>query len=317
MPVVSQSMRNEIVPVGASTVAWELRTPWTSASSTALSQASWAAERSSVGTSSSSILATSRAVHPQHVEHRLGVLVEAGEGPHAGGGPSRGDVGRAGHERRDAPTRTPDPRRSRRASPRAISMRAEVGVAEAELAEAPRRVADLLGRVVGVADEDLLGGEDHLARRPRSRRRRSVSSSREEREQVQAGEVARGVVEVDVLASTGCEAVMRPVFGAVCQRLIVVSYCRPGIGALPRRLGDLTEQVARLARSRSSRPMVRADEVPVAVVDDRLHELVGDPDRVVGVLVLDRVAVGAVEVHVEAGLATRPAPCAPRGPCTR
>ncbi len=44
-------------------------------------------------------------------------------------------------------------------------------------------------------------------------------------------------------------------------------------------------------------------QVPVGVVDDGLHELVGDPDRVVGVLVLDRVAVGAVEVHVEAGVA--------------
>ena len=37
-PVVSQSMRNPIVPVGASTVAWELRTPYCSASSTAASQ---------------------------------------------------------------------------------------------------------------------------------------------------------------------------------------------------------------------------------------------------------------------------------------
>ena len=43
--------------------------------------------------------------------------------------------------------------------------------------------------------------------------------------------------------------------------------------------------------------------MPVAVVDDRLHELVGDPDRVVRVLVLDRVAVDAVEVHVESGVA--------------
>ena len=41
---------------------------------------------------------------------------------------------------------------------------AEVGVAEAELAEAAGRLADRLGRVVGVADEDLLGGEDDLDR---------------------------------------------------------------------------------------------------------------------------------------------------------
>ncbi len=42
--------------------------------------------------------------------------------------------------------------------------RAEVGVAQAELAERAARLADLLGRVVGVADEDLLGGEHHLDR---------------------------------------------------------------------------------------------------------------------------------------------------------
>ena len=58
MPVVSQSIRNEIVPVGARTVACELRTPCSSASSTAESQASCAADSSSVGTTSSSICAT-------------------------------------------------------------------------------------------------------------------------------------------------------------------------------------------------------------------------------------------------------------------
>ena len=48
-----------MVPVGARTLAWALRTPNCSPSSTASSQASWAADSSSVGTSSSSILATS------------------------------------------------------------------------------------------------------------------------------------------------------------------------------------------------------------------------------------------------------------------
>ena len=47
-------------------------------------------------------------------------------------------------------------------------------------------------------------------------------------QQVDAREVARRVVEVHVLASTGCDALMRPVFDAVCQRLIVVSNCMPG-----------------------------------------------------------------------------------------
>ena len=59
MPVVSQSIISPIVPVGASTVAWELRTPYCSPSSTASSHDCCAAESSSGGTSSSSILAAS------------------------------------------------------------------------------------------------------------------------------------------------------------------------------------------------------------------------------------------------------------------
>ena len=76
---------------------------------------------------------------------------------------SRGGVGVAGHERGDRP----------RPGPALVGVvgqavghqqRAEVGVADAELAEAPGVLGDLLGRVVGVADEDLLGGEDDLDR---------------------------------------------------------------------------------------------------------------------------------------------------------
>ena len=59
MPVVSQSIIRPMVPVGASTVACELRTPNVSPSSTASSHACWAAPSSSGGTSSSSILAAS------------------------------------------------------------------------------------------------------------------------------------------------------------------------------------------------------------------------------------------------------------------
>ena len=48
-----------MVPVGASTEACELRTPYASARSTARSQDSWAAESSSGGTTSSSMRAAS------------------------------------------------------------------------------------------------------------------------------------------------------------------------------------------------------------------------------------------------------------------
>ena len=56
--------------------------------------------------------------------------------------------------------------------------RAEVRVAEPELAERPGVLADLLGRVVGLPDHDLLGGEHDLDRVPEARRRRSCPRRR-------------------------------------------------------------------------------------------------------------------------------------------
>ena len=50
-------------------------------------------------------------------------------------------------------------------------------------------------------------------------------------------------------------------------------------------------------------PVVRARRPNSLAVLDGPHELVGDPDRVVGVLVLDGGDVVAAEVHVEAGVA--------------
>ena len=51
MPVVSQSIKRPMVPVGASTDAWALRTPWRAPRSTASSHARWAASRMSAGAS--------------------------------------------------------------------------------------------------------------------------------------------------------------------------------------------------------------------------------------------------------------------------
>ena len=70
----------------------------------------------------------------------------------------------------------------------------EVGVAEAELAEGVARLGDLLGRVVGPPDEDLLRREDHLDRVAEGVDVEAVVV--EELEQVDRGEIARAVVEV-------------------------------------------------------------------------------------------------------------------------
>ena len=114
----------------------------------------------------------------------------------------------------------------------------------------------------------------------------------------------------------GLLPLMRPLLGAVCQRLMVVSNCMPGSAH--------SHAACEIWRNRSRAFTVLIDfaggdrdEAPVVVVDDRLHELVGDPHRVVGVLVLDRVGVAAVEVHVEAGVAQRTRLLLLDRPCTR
>ena len=91
------------------------------------------------------------------------VVGVARERAHARRGAGAGGVGVTGHQRGD--------RRGPRAALVGVvghalrhQQRAEVGVAEAELAELAAGLGDRLRRVVGVADEDLLRGEHHLDR---------------------------------------------------------------------------------------------------------------------------------------------------------
>ena len=77
-----------------------------------------------------------------------------------------------------------------------------------------------------------------------------------------------------------------------------------GVGAPPRGVGDLAHELTRFERLQSlaRRP---SGQLPLIAVLNRDHELVGHPDRVVRVLVLDRRERIAVEPHVEAGVAQR------------
>ncbi len=95
---------------------------------------------------------------------------------------------------------------------------------------------------------------------------------------------------------------MRPVACAVCHLLIVVSNCRPG-SAHSHAAVAIWRHRSRARTVLMTATVGDGDEVPVGVVDDGLHELVGDAHRVVRVLVLDAERVGAVEIHVEAGVA--------------
>ena len=103
----------------------------------------------------------------------------------------------------------------------------------------------------------------------------------------------------------GLDALIRPLCGQVCQRLIVVSYCTPG--SAQRHAALAISRISSRAGigSPTGSPVVRAISRHSPSVLDRLHELVGDAHRVVGVLVLDRLEAGAVDRHVEAGVAQR------------
>ena len=267
-PVVSQSMSSPIVPVGASTVAWELRTPNCSASSTASSQDCLRRVEQLGGDER-----RRRSRRPR----RDACAARGASARRSRGSPRTVPSGRrrararrvgvAGHERRDRGRPGPASVRVVREA-RGHQQRAEVRVAEAELAELDGVLADLLGRVVGVADEDLLGGEDHLDRGlepvdvEACRRRRGTS----------AGSGSRGCTPSCRCACTrcrGCEPLMRPCSDAVCQSLIVVSNCRPGSAhsqaarAIWRhRSRARTVEMTRPVRARGERPVARPRRPP-------------------------------------------------------
>ena len=114
----------------------------------------------------------------------------------------------------------------------------------------------------------------------------------------------------------GFDALMRPDAGHVCHSLIVVSYCMPG--SAHSHAACAISRISSRARTVST-GLARHDrlELPVLVLLERAHELVGHPHGVVRVLVLDRVRVAAVEVHVEPGVAERARLVLLDAPCTR
>ena len=84
----------------------------------------------------------------------------------------------------------------------------------------------------------------------------------------------------------GLTAVMRPDSGLVCQSLIVSSYWMPGSAHSQAALAILRNS-SRASTVSMTSPVARARSPNSRALLDRAHELVGDADRVVGVLVLD------------------------------
>ena len=135
-------------------------------------------------------------------------------------------VGAAGHQRGDRRRGRAARRRSRRAC-RRPSGRRRGWRSRGRAGGTRARCADLLGRVAGRADDDLLREQHDVdgvleGLDVEACRRRGGTSS---------GSATRGCRPSRRRACTrehGFDALMRPEFGQVCQRLIVVSYCTPG-----------------------------------------------------------------------------------------
>ena len=236
-----------------------------------------------------------------HPEHRCLVRLVLLERAHALGYLGRGQIAVPGHQSGD------------RSGPRTTLVGVvgealghqegtEVGVALTQLTELEGVLADRLGRVGREAHRDLLG-EEHDLDRVLERIDIEVVIVVEELHQVKRGEVASRVIQMEVLGTrVRCvdATALRARVPVVDRRVVL----HAGVRALPRRVGKFAHQSAGLYGLDRLAGRDRL-EVIVRIVEDRLHELVVDPHRVVGVLVLDRVRVGAVEVHVEAGVAER------------
>src|ERR1700685_1582425 len=152
------------------------------------------------------------------------------------------------------------------------------------------RVAhDHFRRVAGVVDQDFLGGDEDID---------GVAigfdvegSVGSELEQVQASQVAGGVVEEHVLAAriAGVDA------GGVLGCVPAVDggvVLHAGVAAVPGGFGNFPQQLFGFVGVHDA-AVLNFLGGEVGVADDGVHEVVGDADGVVGVLEEDgRVGVG-------------------------
>ena len=144
-------------------------------------------------------------------------------------------------------------------------------------------------RVAGVVDQDFLRGDEDIDRVAIGFHVEGAVGR--ELQQVQAGQVAGGVVEEHVfrarVAGVDAGRVLRSV--PAIDRGVVL---HAGIAAAPGGVGDLVEQIFGFEVLHGASVFDGAGGEAV-VAQDRVHEVVGDADGVVGVLEEDgRVGIG-------------------------
>ena len=244
------------------------------------------------------------AVLAHHPQHRLMVLLEFLERPGGLGDARRLGIGGAGHQggdrRRVVASRVGVVGQAAR-----HQQGAEVGVADPQRPELVRILLDPLRRIAGVADDHLHAGDHHLAGVLEALDVEPLVGV-EEAHQVERRQVAGGVVEEHVLAArvAGVDAVGGSAGVPVVDGGVVL-HAR--IAAHPGGLGDLLHQLAGLVGAHR----LAGDAgpgLPLAAGEDGLHEPVGHPHGVVGVLVGDGVVGAALDVEAPlvAGVDERP-----------
>ena len=185
--------------------------------------------------------------------------------PYRSGQPRRLRVGLAGHERRDR----------RRVGATLVGVvgetalheqRAEVRVADAELAVALGVRGDRRRRVVRAADEDLLRSEDDVDR-AREARDIELAIGVQETHEVERGEVARGVVDAHVLGAIGDDEAVHEIrvvkgLGQVVDHRLAIGLSRDKMGSW---FGPVASDVVEksfelrlLSRTRESDPLGKA-----------------------------------------------------------
>ena len=235
------------------------------------------------------------AVLAHHTEHRLFVLLVALERSDVTGDAAGREIRLAGQDGRQGAADPPagiavvrDAQRHQQA--------AQVGVTESQRAIDVAVLGNGRHRIAGVIDEDFLS-DDENRRRPAEPQDVERPVLFAELLQVQAGQVARRVVQEHVLGtrvrrvdSPGTWAGVPVVDGRV--------VLHAGIAAVPGSVGDLTHQVAGLVFRTGDRGVGDPVRLPGAIVGDRLHELVADANREVRVLKHDGAVGFAVEVDL-------------------
>ena len=247
-----------------------------------------------------------------HFQHRLAIGRVAGERTHLLSDARGLEIGLARHQRGD--------RGGVAAAlvgvvghPERHQQRAEICVAEPELAERAGVLRDLVGRVRGIIDEDILR-RDHHVHRVAECAHVELAAIVDELHQVERREIARRVVQMHVLAAR-IRRVDAAAGGAGVPGVDGGVELHAGVAACVRGLGDHVEH---LARGTGLGNFARLDEVrlPFGVVEHRLHEAVGRAHGIVRVLEEHGAVSGAVERGVVAGLDQRPRLAFPLRLCT-